>query len=73
MSKYGPIISEARKQDGKKRGKLKAPTVPEQEVNLSIKVPISLRRHWVAEAKREGTTLTAAIIEALTEKFGQPK
>lgn len=45
----------------------------EQEVNLSIKVGMSRRRHWAAEAKRNGTTLTATIIEALSEKFGEPE
>jgi len=45
----------------------------EVEANLSIRVPIRLRRHWVAEAKREGTTLTAVITEALSRRFGQPR
>jgi hypothetical protein len=44
-----------------------------EEVNLSIKVPKRLRRHWVSEAKRRDTTLTAAIITALKEKFGEPE
>lgn len=45
---------------------------PEEEVNLSIKVRKSWRQHWVAESKRQGTTLTATIVEALKEKFGLP-
>jgi len=45
---------------------------PEVEVNLCVKVPVSLRRHWSAEAKRQGTTMTAVIIEALEAKFGKP-
>ncbi|MBW4473961.1 MAG: hypothetical protein KME45_26845 [Stenomitos rutilans HA7619-LM2] len=45
----------------------------EKDVNLSIKVPESLRRHWAAESKRIGVSMTAAIIEALTERFGTPK
>lgn len=45
---------------------------PEPEVNLCVKVPVSLRRHWSAEAKRQGTTMTAVIIEALNAKFGRP-
>lgn len=45
---------------------------PEPEVNLCVKVPVSLRRHWSAEAKRQGTTMTAVIIEALLAKFGRP-
>ena len=45
---------------------------PEAEVNLCVKVPVSLRRHWSAEAKRQGTTMTAVIVEALEAKFGRP-
>jgi hypothetical protein len=44
----------------------------EQEVNLCVKVPISLRRHWSAEAKRQGMTMTSVIIEALKTRFGEP-
>jgi len=47
-------------------------TEPEREVNLCVKVPESLRRHWAAESKRQGLTMTAVIIEALTAKFGEP-
>lgn len=46
---------------------------PEPEVNLCVKVPKSLRQHWAAEAKREGTTMTSVIVEALKEKFGMPE
>jgi hypothetical protein len=49
-----------------------APALKEPEVNLSIKVPRALRRHWVAEAKRQDTSLTAAIMEALKARFGEP-
>lgn len=45
---------------------------PEIEVNLCVKVPVSLRRHWAAEAKRQGLTMTAVIVEALAAKFGKP-
>ncbi len=47
--------------------------VEEKEVNLCVKVPKSLRQHWAAEAKRQGTTMTAVIISALTAKFGKPQ
>ena len=47
-------------------------TETEQEVNLCVKVPISLRRHWSAEAKRQGVTMTSVIIEALKTRFGEP-
>ena len=46
---------------------------PEPEVNLCVKVPKSLRQHWAAEAKREGTTMTAVIVEALEKRFGLPE
>ena len=47
-------------------------SVEDKEVNLCVKVPKSLRQHWAAEAKRQGTTMTAVIVEALTAKFGKP-
>jgi len=45
---------------------------PEKLVNLCVKVPESLRRHWSAESKRQGVTMTDIMVEALTEKFGLP-
>jgi hypothetical protein len=72
MSKYGQLIKEARKQDNQKTRKQASSTEPEPEVNLSIKVAVTRRRHWAAEAKRQGTTLTAAITSALSERFGEP-
>jgi hypothetical protein len=45
----------------------------EPEVNLCVKVPVSLRRHWAAESKRTGITMTRVIIEALTVRFGKPE
>ena len=42
----------------------------EEMVNLSIRVPKRLRMHWVAEAKRHDTSITAVITEALNTKFG---
>lgn len=44
----------------------------EREVNLCVKVPESLRRHWAAEAKRHGITMTEVMVEALIQKFGKP-
>lgn len=44
----------------------------EEEVNLSIKVAKRLRRHWVAEAKRRDTSLTAIIIGHLKDTLGEP-
>lgn len=51
---------------------ISAAAEPEREVNLCVKVPESLRRHWAAESKRQGVTMTAVIVEALTAKFGEP-
>lgn len=75
MSKYGQLIKEARKQENKKARNPENGRVADSEpdVNLSIKVAAARRRHWAAEAKRQGTTLTAAITEALSEKFGEPE
>lgn len=75
MSKYGQLIKEARKQSDQKskRTGTGQGTESEPEVNLSIKVAVARRRHWAAEAKRQGTTLTAAITEALSAKFGEPE
>ena len=49
------------------------PPVNEEDVNLSIKVPLAKRRYWVAQAKLQGTTITETITEALTKKFGEPE
>jgi hypothetical protein len=75
MSKYGALIKEARKQDHKRAKNQEAGQIahPEEEVNLSIKVARSLRQHWAAESKRQGTTLKAAITESLNAKFGKPE
>lgn len=81
MSKYGDIIKEAKTQnsskpENQKTGKPENKSInkgekpKEKEVNLSIKVPESKRRHWVSEAKKQGTSLTAVIIESLSNKFG---
>lgn len=75
MSKYGELIKEARKQENRKTRKPEDGQTKDQDqgVNLSIKVSASRRRHWAAEAKRQGTTLTAVITSALSERFGEPK
>lgn len=75
MSKYGQLIKEARKQDNQKARKPREEQErnSEPDVNLSIKVAAPRRRHWAAEAKRQGITLTAAITEALSRRFGEPE
>ena len=73
MSKYGGIIEEARKKpESKKTRKPAKKKVVDKAVNLSIKVPESLRRHWVSEAKKEGSTITAEITQLLNKKYGKP-
>jgi hypothetical protein len=80
--KYGDLIKKARepenqkakKTDDQKPSEAEATEEPaEPEVNLCVKVPVSLRRHWSAEAKRSGVTMTSVIIEALKARFGEPK
>ncbi len=81
-SKYGDLIKKARKTDNQETKKpdnqiTSQPEATEEstelEVNLCVKVPVSLRRHWSAEAKRSGVTMTSVIIEALKARFGEPK
>ena len=80
-SKYGDLIKKARKPDNQETKKpdnqiSSQPEATEEstelEVNLCVKVPVSLRRHWSAEAKRSGVTMTSVIIEALKARFGEP-
>lgn len=42
----------------------------DEQVNLSIKVGKGNRLHWLLEAKKQGTSLTEAITEALNARFG---
>lgn len=72
MSKYGALIKEARKTESQKTRKPDDESASEPDVNLSIKVAAARRRHWAAEAKRQGITLTAVITEALSQRFGEP-
>jgi hypothetical protein len=82
--KYGDLIKQARKQENHQASKpddqitrhpeaVAEATEPEEEVNLCVKVPKSLRRHWAAESKRTGITMTSVIVEALTAQFGKPE
>jgi len=87
-SKYGALIQKAREQenqevgkpddqiasqpDNQLTGKPEIEVVKEKEVNLCVKVPESLRRHWAAESKREGITMTEVIVQALEARFGKP-
>ena len=82
MAKYGDLIRKARETDNQEDNKpenqisekqdQQINRQPEREVNLCVKVPESLRRHWAAEAKRNGITMTEVMTEALIQKFGKP-
>lgn len=72
MSKYGDIIKEARKPEIQETRKPENQIEKSEDVNLTIKVPKKSRQHWAAEAKRQGTTLTSVIIDALSSRFGDP-
>lgn len=73
--KYGDLISQARKEENQQSGlpenQIQDGSVEDREVNLCIKVPISLRRHWASEAKRQGVTMTEVIVSALEQRFGK--
>ena len=78
MSKYKDLISAARSkqtsdEEEESQNTGKPEIIKEEMVNLSIKVPASRRRHWVAEAKRNGTSITAVVTEALNARFGSPE
>ena len=70
MSKYSEIINEARKDVNQITRKPEE--TAEEMVNLCIKVPLSLRRHWAGESKKRGISMTEVVIEALKSKFGVP-
>ena len=71
MGKYGDIISKAREQD--KAVKVEScKDVEEEEVSLTIKVALKLRRHWVSQAKAEGTSITKEVKSFLRRRFGEP-
>jgi hypothetical protein len=88
-SKYGALIQKAREQENqesvkpdnqitsepenKKAIEPEAELVKEKEVNLCVKVPESLRRHWAAESKRQGVTMTEVMVAALEARFGRPE
>jgi hypothetical protein len=48
MSKYGDLIKKAREPENQNSGKPEDHQAPQEdpEVNLCVKVPLSLRRHW---------------------------
>ncbi len=70
MSKYSEIFKEARKDVN--QSTIKPEEIVEEMVNLCVKVPLSLRRHWAGESKKRGISMTEVIIEALKSEFGEP-
>ncbi len=87
MSKYKDLIQQAKNPDNQQTEKPESQItistdnqqsvkpesqIKEKEVNLCIKVPLSKRQHWAAEAKRQGTTLKAIISKALEDILGLP-
>jgi hypothetical protein len=77
MSKYGDLIKKAREPENQIQEpgveiQPEKASIPEPGVNLCVKVPKNLRQHWAAEAKRNGTTMTAVIVDALNARFGKP-
>lgn len=45
----------------------------DEMVNLGVKVSLKRRRHWAAESKRKGVSMTDVIIRALVDEFGEPE
>jgi hypothetical protein len=68
-----PEIKKTRKPKKKVALKPKPADFSEAFVNLGVKVPLSWRRHWAAESKKTGVTMTEIIVEALTDRFGKPE
>ena len=86
--KFGDLIQKAREQQNQKTGdsEIRAARKPESKktrkpeitsidemVNLGVKVSRQRRRHWAAESKRKGVSMTEVIIKALIEEFGEPE
>ena len=60
------------KQEGQNAVIPESHTEKDEFVNLTIRVTKRQRRHWVVETRKKDTSLTAAIIEALSARFGEP-
>jgi hypothetical protein len=67
-----PERQKARKAENQKGRRLEIQT-DEEFVNLGVKVPLSWRRHWAAESKRQGVSMTEIIVAALIAEFGKPE
>jgi hypothetical protein len=75
ISKFMKAVKEtsqpAYQVSGKPDNQIETPD-SDKMVNLCVRVPESARRHWAAEAKRTGVTMTEVIINALNQQFGFP-
>ena len=54
------------------RGSITEPDAGEL-AHLTVRVSKRQRLHWLIEAKKQGTSLTAAIVDALSARFGNPE
>jgi hypothetical protein len=67
-----PVSKKARITENQKTRKQESQDAGEL-VNLGVKVPLSWRRHWAAESKRQGVSMTEIIVAALIAEFGKPE
>ena len=84
MTGYSDIIKKGREQDKSKEVKDQnskavntnvgktVNTEDEKPVNITIKVPRKSRQYWTSQCKLQGVTMTEVLVEALTERFGDP-
>jgi hypothetical protein len=75
-----PESSKTRKPENQKSGNLEnqnfskpKQVTDEAMVNLGVKVSLSRRRHWAAQSKLKGVSMTDVIIRAMVEEFGEPE
>lgn len=68
-----PEVQKTRKPKKQAVQKPRPADFSEEFVNLGVKVPLTWRRHWAAESKKTGVTMTEIIVEALTDRFGKPE
>jgi hypothetical protein len=66
-----PGVKKARMAENRKTRKQESQEAGDL-ANLCVKVPLRLRRHWAAQSKLTGVSMTDVIIEALTRRFGKP-
>lgn len=62
-----------RKMENQKTRKQDNQTDADEAVNLGVKVPLRYWRHWAAQSKLTGISMTEVIIAALIAEFGKPE